>query len=98
MHAYSCANWNLLSGAFIWCVTDIILGHTGIQCMLLDLIYEEFIAGFCKLFPSQYVVIISLLFWKGHESSFFVLVVRCSTRWSGMVSHYDPRVHNFPYI
>jgi hypothetical protein len=80
MHAYSRANWSLLSGAFIWCATDIILGHTGIQCMHLDLIYEEFIAGFCKLFPSQYLMIISLLLWKGHESFFFVLVVGCCTR------------------
>jgi len=55
--------------------------------MPLDLIYEEFIAGFCKLFPSQYLVIISLILWKGHESFFFVLVARCRTRCLGMVSH-----------
>jgi len=55
--------------------------------MPLDLIYEEFIAGFCKLFLSQYLVIISLLLWKGHGSFFFVLVVRCCSGWLGMMSH-----------
>jgi len=43
----------ILSGALIRCATDIILEHTGIWCMPLDLIYVEFIAGFCKLFPSR---------------------------------------------
>jgi hypothetical protein len=67
--------------------TDIILGHSGIWCLPWDLILKNLLQDFCKFFPSRYLVIISVLLWTGHESFFVVFMVRCCTRWLGMVSH-----------